>query len=291
MSLSQVPWQVLVVTSSLVTSLSIVVNKHQSHKASALQVQSLKYLSASVFIGLVWWFISKNIPLAWWQFYIYGMAVGINVTIYTQAQRISLSKTALVGPIGELLGVILAAIVLKEWRLFTSSRGLYLILALILMPAVFWFFYEVKEISSKKWIKTIAVFLSILAVFKVITKTLLDKAPEAIEMLMFLYFGAFTATFIGLKIKRYKMFVNKRFAIKGILQGIIAGSGTLLIFAAIKQATVVQTTLLRVPLLLIVTTLSGLIGFKELEKMNAKKWIGTIVAGLIMILVLLSTQQ
>jgi len=286
MSLSQIPWQILVIIASLIRSLSLSLNKHQSHKASALQVQSIKYLSASLFIGSFWWLTSKSLPANWYIFFIFGLAVGVNVTIYTQAQRISLSQTSLIRPIGQLLGITLAGLILQEWKLFTGDKGILLIFALILMPLFFWLFYEIESHYSKKWIKLAVTFLTILAVFKVITKILLNTTDNAVDLLVFQYLGAFTSTFIGVFIRKHKMYIDKKFTIKGLIQGVLAGFATLLFYTALKKTTVIQTTLLSTPLVVLLATLSGLIGFKEIKNMTRKKWLGTGVAGIIMILVL-----
>jgi len=286
MSLSQIPWQVLIILSGLLTTVSISINKHQAHRVSALQVVGYKYLVNWLFIGSLWWMFYGQVPGNWWMFYLHGMAVAIAVAVYTKALRISMSQTILTDPIGQLLGVVLALIVLSEWQLFiTGIGGIKLLMALLLMPLTFWLFYEPKSVHSKQWIKLILIFVMSMAVFKVLVKIFVNTAP-AVTVLFFQYFGSMTISWMGILTKKRAIWIDKQFAIKGFIQGIVGSSAILLLYTALKLATVTQTTLLRTPLIVILGTLSGLLGFKEIKHMTIKKWMGAGLALLITILVL-----
>jgi len=227
-----------------------------------------------------------QVPGNWWMFYLHGMAVAIAVAVYTKALRISMSQTILTDPIGQLLGVVLALIVLSEWQLFiTGIGGIKLLMALLLMPLTFWLFYEPKSVHSKQWIKLILIFVMSMAVFKVLVKIFVNTAP-AVTVLFFQYFGSMTISWMGILTKKRAIWIDKQFAIKGFIQGIVGSSAILLLYTALKLATVTQTTLLRTPLIVILGTLSGLLGFKEIKHMTIKKWMGAGLALLITILVL-----
>jgi len=286
MSLSQIPWQVLIILSGLLTTVSISINKHQARRVSALQVLGYKYLINWLVIGTLWWIFNSQVPGNWWMFYLYGMVVAMAVAVYTKALRISMSQTVLTDPIGQLMGIVLALIVLSEWQLFAAGiGGIKLLTALLLMPLTFWLFYEPKSAHSKQWIKLILIFVMCMAVFKVVVKIFVNSAP-AVTVLFFQYFGSMTISWVGILTKKRAVWIDKQFAITGFIQGIAGSLAILFLYTALKLATVTQTTLLRTPLIVILGTLSGLLGFKEIKNMTRKKWLGTGVAGIIMILVL-----
>jgi len=286
MSLSQIPWQVLIILSGLLTTVSISINKHQARRVSALQVLGYKYLVNLLVIGTLWWTFNRQVPGNWWMFYLYGMVVAVAVAVYTKALRISMSQTVLTDPIGQLMGIVLALIVLSEWQLFVSGiGGIKLLTALLLMPLTFWLFYEPKSVHSKQWIKLILIFVMSVAVFKVVVKIFVNSAPP-VTVLFFQYFGSMTISWAGILIKKRAIWIDRQFAITGFIQGIAGSLAILFLYTALKLTTVTQTTLLRTPLIVILGTLSGLLGFKEIKNMTRKKWLGTGVAGIIMILVL-----
>lgn len=285
MSLTQIPWQVLVVVGAVLTTLSLSLNKYQSHKGSALQVQSSKYLGSFSWLLFLWLMTTKTISNNWWMFYLYGMLVAVNVVIYTKAQRINMSLTSLIEPIGQLLGIILAAIAIGEWKVFLGTSGEKLIIALLLMPVLFWTFFEANSKKSKQWLKLAVIFLCTLAIFKVIVKIFLNNA-QAVEVLVFQYAGSFTATSLGVLLKKQRSSFRRRFVLRGVLQGWVGSSGIILLYTAVKISTVTGTTLLRTPIVLLLKTVIGLIVFKEVQLMTRKKWLGVILAGAISFLVI-----
>ncbi|MFC1627166.1 GRP family sugar transporter [Patescibacteria group bacterium] len=285
MSLTSIPWQILIVLGALLTTVSLTLNKYQAHRGSAIQTQSVKYFGCFVWMTIWWTITSRQIPSDWWIYSIYGMFVTLSLVAYTKAQRISMSQTSLMEPVGQLLGILLAAIVINEWRLFTGQSGFQLLLALLLMPVLLWTLYEYKSVHSKKWLQLVLIFLIMLAVFKVVVKLFLNSA-QAVEVLMFQYLGAFIAGVGGVLFKKQQKLFNRKFILRGIMQGWIGSSGILLMYTAIKLTTVTQTTLLRTPLILVLKTMSGLLLFKEMKKMTKKKWLGVGVALVITFLVI-----
>lgn len=287
MSLTNLPWQVLLLIGVLFNGLASLLNKYQSHRGSALQVQTCKYIGSFSWM-LVWWLaMSRNISTDWWKYIAYGMVIGVNVVLYTKAQRISMSQTSLVEPVGQLLGIFLAAVLLREWTLFAGQSGIYLIFALLLMPLVFWLFYEYQTVHSRKWLKLVSAMLVLLAFFKVITKHFLNSA-EAIDILVFQYIGSFLAVSGGVLLKNQHRLIKKKFALRGFVQGLIGSSSGLMLYMGVKAATVTQTTLFRTPLVIVIKTMVGLLVFREIAKMTKKKWLGVVVALIIMLLVMVA---
>lgn len=287
MSLENIAWQWLIILSAGLTSISQIVNKLQTAKASALQTRGYYYFFAAIVVGIFWWFTSGQIPINWWLYGLYGMVIAALTVIYSMAQRISMSQTSLAEPVGQLLGMVAAAIILSEWRLLTTNQGPKIALAMILMPLFFWLFYH-KSVDGKKWLKLSLVYVLALAVFKVAVKVLLDGVGAAAELLFFQYLGSLAMAVVGIKIKRQPLLISKRFAIKAMFQGFFGGSSILLFYTAVKLTTVTQTTLLRAPLILIIASVSGLVGFKEIQQMTTKKWLGVAV-GLVILLLVVTT--
>ncbi len=280
MFLESFSWQNLIVFSCLLTTLSVTINKHQSHRASSLQVLSSKY-TGSLTVALSWWLItSRIVPSNWFWLFIYGAFIAISLTLYTRAQRISMSQTSMVQPIGHILGMLMATVILGEWSLFSGLHAWKLWLAMGLIPAFFWSFYEPDNYYSKKWIKLMSVYLLASAMFKVMTKVFLNISGVT-EVLIFQYLGSLIAISLVTMLRGQKLVAGKKFALKGWLQGLIGGSGILLYYTAVAKATVTQTTLVRTPLLTLLSVLVGLILFKEARKMSRKKWLGVVVAGVI----------
>ena len=277
MSFAAIPWQVLILISSIITSLSVTINKFQSHRGSALQVLGSKYIGSLSWMIFWWGVLSRQVPSNWWMFYLYGFLVAGNLIIYTKAQRINMSFTALADPAGQIAGVLLAAGILNEWKLFLGLSGLKMTLALLLMPLMFWLFYDYRSIKSKKWLKLILLSLTTSAIFKVIVKTFVDSS-QAVEVLMFQYAGSLTACLLGLAIKNQFKLIKRKFVFSGVAHGFIGSSGILMLYTAIKFSTVSQTTLLRTPLMLALQIFAGLVLFKEKNEMTLKKWLGVVVA-------------
>lgn len=290
MSLSLVPWQVLIVVSSLLTTIGLNLNKYQSHKGSALQTQASKYLGSFTWVLMWWLIISRSISGNWWIYYLYGMAVATSVVIYTKAQRINMSLTSMVEPVGHLTGIIAVVVLLSEWKLFVGHNGYGLIVALALIPVMFWLFIEPKSEKSKTWLKLVIFYLLSLTVFKVLVKIFLYQA-NAVEILVFQYLGSLTAATLGVLIKKQRASLRFKFVVRGVLQGWIASSGIILLYTAIKYSSVSQTTLLKLPLILVLKIVSGMLIFKEIQKMSLKKWLGTILAGVIALLVIITSYQ
>ncbi|MEA3355029.1 MAG: EamA family transporter [Patescibacteria group bacterium] len=286
MSLSVIPWQVLVVTGAILTSVGQIFNKHQVHKAASFQVQIYKYLSGTVLMTYFWMINNGVLPKIWWLLLIYGISIGFIVVLYTKASRYSLSKSVVTMPISQILGVGLAAGILKEWQIFkiSSMAGKQMLLALLLVPVILYLFYE-KTKSVKQWSILIWIVIVWLALVKVFQKHILTNI-EPIQLIAFQYWGSLLMALIGSKVRGHKLYLGKRFALTGLIQGVFTSTAVFLYFSGLKQSTVSQTTLLRMPVFLVLTTCFGLFIFKEIKEMTFKKWAGMGLAILMTVLVI-----
>ena len=287
MFLTSIPWPILAILGAVLTSLSLALNKRQAAHASALQVRTYYHFFAALIIGIFWALTAKSIPDYWPLYFLFGMGAAVMVVMLTMAQRISMSQTSLTEPVGQLFGIVLAAIIFSEWRLFITNQGYQLIAALILVPLLFWLLYEKSE-NIKKWFKLSFAYLSALAVFTIIAKKFVGTADNPAAILAFQYFGSLTITGFGVLLKKQKFYLGGKFALNGLVQAAIGSFGILFFYASLKLASITQTTLIRSPLLLLLTTLIGLVGFKEAKQMTLKKWLGVGVALVIILLVLTS---
>lgn len=287
MSLFSLPWQLLAILAAALTSLSLALNKQQTTQASALQVRTYYYFFASIFIGGYWALTAKSFPEHWALYFLFGMAAAVMVVLFTMAQRISMSNTSLTEPVGQLVGIVLAAVIFSEWRLFFNNQGFQLLAALALVPLQFWLLYEKTE-SVKRWFKLSFVYLAALGAFTLVAKKFVNSAVNPAEVLAWQYFGSLTITAFGVLVKRQKFYLGKKFAFQAMIQAVVGGFGILLFYASLKFASITQVTLIRSPLLLLLTTIIGLYGFKEAKQMTLKKWLGVAVALVIIFLVLTS---
>jgi len=285
MSLDQLSWQVLVVSGSIMTSIGQIFNKSQVHKAASIQVSTYKYISGFTLITLVWWLTNGVMPKYWWMFMLYGMAAGFVVTIYTKASRHSLSKSALMTPINQVVSIGIAALLLKEWQVFDllTTNGIQMVIALSLVPVLMWLFHE-KTTEAKQWSTLIWIAIGSLSVMRVAQKYFLNSI-EPVQLLMLQYLGSLLVNLLGLAWKGHKFYIGKRFAITGLIQGLITSTAILLYFTGLQMSTVAQVALLRLPILMILTTSFGLLIFKEIKTMSQKKWLGIGVALAMAILV------
>jgi len=285
MSLSAFPWQLLVVSGSILTSIGQIFNKHQVHKAASLQVSTYKYLSGSILITSVWLATNGMLPKSWWIFVLYGMSAGFIVTLYTKASRYSLSKSALMSPVTQIIGIGIAAVVLNEWRVFdlSTSGGVQMALGLSLVPVLMWLFYE-KTIEAKQWSTLMWIVIICLSIMRVLQKYFLNTIAP-VQLLMFQYWGSLTINLLGLKWRNHKFFIGKRFAVTGLIQGLLTSTAILLYFTGLKKATLSQAGLLRLPVIMTLTILFGLFIFQEFKSMTRKKWLGIGVALVMAVLV------
>jgi hypothetical protein len=274
MSFAAIPWQVIILVATLLTSLGQIFNKHQVNQAASLQVNFYKY---SFSLGLVffYWKLSQlGWPSQWLILLFYGFLTGLSVTLYTKASRHSLSKTVLATPASQVLEIVLAGIIFSEWQLFAKAPQL--MLGLVLVPILVWLFYE-KNLKSKKWSVLILGLIFYMASLNLFAKYSL-KQVEPLQLLLVQYIGCVLAVGLGVKVKEHKFYLGRQFAVIAFGQSMFSSVGTWLYYVGLKKATIAQTTLLRMPVFLLLTTLFGLYIFKEVKSMTTKKWLGVVVA-------------
>lgn len=273
-------WQLLVIGSVLLGSLTMALSKILLDKASALQMLVYRYVVGAVLVTFLWWSSGLGWPRYWWLYYIFGLATGIMVTLHNLAIRISMSKTALVSPTPQVFAILLAAIVFKEWSLFNLSTiaGQKFLLAVLLMIGLFYCFWEKDSFEGKKWslLSWINIFFTGTAI--VVAKFFL-KTAEPLQLQFMQYWGSLTVVLLGVWWRGHKLTLpSKTITALAILRGIVPSLSILLIYMALQKVTVTQTSLLRIPLFIVITSLIGLIGFKESSKMTLKKWAGVGLA-------------
>jgi len=229
--------------------------------------------------------LGLGVPTDWLIITVYGFFVGLNVSLYTAASRVSLSRTTLVTPAGMILSIVASGFVFKEFYLFDLSTqgGKQLLLAVLLVPVLFLLLLE-KSKAKERWSWYVVLFTLFYVGSRLFNKYILvnnDPIPFAI----FQYSGSLVAGLMGSMIKNKRIKVGRKFALRGFVQGIFTASAIVFYYTALQKATVTQTGLLRAPLFIVTTTLIGLIGFKEIKSMSRKKWFGIGVALLITALV------
>lgn len=285
MSLGTVPWQVLIIVGVTLTSIGQAINKYQAHKASSLQASLYKTI-ISVALTTFYWKISNNVlPELWIWFLLYGLVAGVIVILNTMASRHNLSKTVLVSPAAQVFGIGVAALVLKEWQVFnlSSGSGRQMTLALILVPMMMYFFYE-RQAKEIRWSKLVLIVMVLLSINKLFAKYVLDHF-EPIQLIMIQYWGALLVILGGNKAKKYRLYIDKKFALTGLIQGSFSSTATFLYYSGLKKSTISQVSLLQIPIYLTLTVLFGFFIFKEIKDMTTKKWLGMGVALLMAILV------
>lgn len=281
MSFELIPWQTIIIWGTLFTSFGQIFNKYQVSRATSLQVNFYKY-SFSLILALIFWKLSGLVwPEQWLILLVYGIMGGLSVTLYTKASRYSLSKTVLVIPISQVLEVVMASIIFNEWkRVFVNDHQM--ILTLMLVPMLVWLFYE-KGGDSKKWSLLIIVIIIYLAGLNLFAKHYLNQV-EPLQLLLLQYIGSVLVISFGLQVKKNKFYLGGKFALMGFLQSIFTMTGVWLYYVGLQKTTISQTTLLRMPIFLIMTTLFGLFIFREVKSMTVKKWLGVMVALVIAVL-------
>ncbi len=279
MSLGSLSWQALIVIGVILVSIGQVISKYQVHRAASLQVLVYKYLASVGFIWFLWKLSDYGLPSQWWVFIGYGMITGFNVVLYTLASRISLSKTTMTSPVNQILGIFFAAILLNEWRFFNlnSQGGIQLMTALLLVPLLFYLLHEKAGKTSKKWTIYMTIYVIAVAGLRVLAKIFLYSVEPA-QLLLLQYVGSLVIIILGIKWRQHKFYIGKKFAVLGLMQGLFNSLGILLFLLALKQSSVTQTSMLRMPLFIVLTTSAGLLGFKEIKDMTRKKWLGMLVA-------------
>ncbi len=285
--LSNVSWQVLVLISVVINSMGSGFTKFQVKRAGAFQVLLYKYIGSSLLITLIWALTDGYLPKSWWMAYLFGLIGGVNVALFTAAVRHSLSKSFFTVPIVKLGSIVWAAFLLNEYRLFDFSifEGKLLILGTLLIPLIFWSFYE-KSNAGKRWQKLIFLRVFFASLVPVLAKLFMEHMAPA-SMLMVSYWGSLT-TAVGLTlIRSQKLYIDRKFALTGLAHGIINSLGIYLWLLALSLTEVTQVTLLRFPLTILGASSLGLFLFKEKQNLTKRKIFGMVVAAMLVGIVLL----
>ena len=286
MSLSTLPWQVSIIIGVLFTCIGQVFNKYQVNRGSVFQVLLYKYLGSFFLVGTLMLVFGLDVPTDWLIILAYGFFVGINVSLYTAASRVSLSRTVLTTPMGMILSIVASSIVLKEFYLFDLSTqgGRQLVLAFLMVPVLILLLTEKGKVKEK-WSWYVIFFALFHAGSRLFNKYYLTN-NDPVPFAMFQYSGSLLSGLMGSMIKNKQIFSGKKFALRGFIQGMFTASAIVFYYSALQKATIAQTGLLRAPLFIIMTTLIGLIVFKEVKSMSRKKWLGIGVALVITVLVI-----
>lgn len=280
--LSNIPWQSLVLVQMLLTTISFALGKYQIHRGSSFQGLIYKYIASTGLVSSVWWLIDGQLPLRWWLLFIFGFAGAISVAARTAAFRHSLSQTVLTSPIQKLLAIIWAGVILGEFALFNLafSQGRLIVLGMIIAVLLLFLFYE-PTTEARRWQQLMSFSIIYGSFTPVVTKLFLPSSTP-VSILMMFYWGSLTSTLLVAWFRSRRLFIDRRFALTGLIQGLIGASGVLLWFTALDRATVTEVGLLQLPLFTLLTTGVGLFWFKERKALTKKK-----IAGMILALVLL----
>lgn len=281
-----IPWQAIILFATLLTSVGQIFNKYQVDRAASLQVNLYKYSFSLGLVYIVWQVSGLGWPNQWPMLLVYGVLAGYSVTLYTKASRHSLSKTVLATPASQVLEVLLASLILHEWQLFVNNP--LMLVALFLVPVLIWLFFET-DVKSKKWSTLMLLVMVYSAGLNLFAKYSLDKV-DPLQLLLLQYLGCVLGVSLGMKVKKHRFYLGKKFALTSLAQSGISSTGVWLYYVGLQKATISQTTLLRMPVFLLFTTFFGLYLFREVKTMSIKKWLGVGVAFLIALIVITTKQ-
>lgn len=283
-------WKFYAVFSAILGSIGQIFEKHQVSKASAFQVLIAKYTSSlllTFFLLVIFYGLNgiKNLKIL---FLFYGFLAGFSIASRTAATRSGLAKTILISPIQKLIAVTLAFIILSEWQIFNPKtvQGQKVIFGLLLIPLILFLFSEKqKPTGIKTWSNLCLLYIVLGGTLVFISKFLLIKT-QPLFLLPMQYLGSLMTCSLVLIPRKMRIIPSKKFFITGFIQGLITSTGVVFYYTALKLTPLTKVTLVRTPLVILLTVLSGLFIFQERKKITLRKIFGIICSFILLIITL-----
>lgn len=274
------PWQVWVLMSGVLTGLAQSLGKNQIHKISALQMGVLRDVTGWVLAIMVWrWW-----GTGWegWQSLIAignGAMVAVGVALYFIATRTNFSGSSVFGYlISQVMIVASSAIIFSEWVYFdpTTGRGMGNLVALVLtIIAMLTYVHSLK--LGKKWVG-----LLLLSALINVGGNLIAKYFVAGQMNVWNYFfaeqtGLMVGGVVIMILRKQNIKVGWHNVRVGVGQGILSILGPMIYLNVLVTAPLSIASLVRRIAAILVTVLSGLLWYRESERMGARAWISLAV--------------
>lgn len=279
-------WQSFVLISLVLNTLGYGIDKYQVSRGGAFQVLIYKYLAATTLMTLAWWLLNLPLPRWWWLIFIVGFVGTVNIGAITAAIRHSLSKTVMTIPLRRVMTLTFSGIILGEFFLFDPKeiQGQLLILALILMLVIFGLFYE-KDAAIKRWNRLIWISIFYGAFFPIIFKLFLNY-DSPVAVLMCSYWGSLTSAVLITRARSHKLYLGRQFAWVGLTHGTVNSLGVLAWSYALALATVTEVTIFRDPVLVVLSTLVGLIVYGERKQLRGRRLWAMALSAIVLIMLL-----
>jgi len=275
------PWQFWVLLSGVVTGLAQMLGKSQVHKISAAQMGALRDISGGIVAFFIWRLLGSGFEgysgiIAFSN----GALVAVGVALYFKAVRSSLSGSTIFGYlVSQVMIVLSSAFIFAEWVYFDPRTwvGLGNLLAFVL--TVFSMLVYVKSLKlGRKWV----ILLLMSAVINVVGN-LVAKFFVSGQMNVWNYFfleqeGLAVASVAILFLRGQNLRVGWKNARIGVLQGMIALLGPIIYLNILAENPLSLASLVRRIAAIGVTSVSGLLYYKEKDKMGRRAWISLAVA-------------
>lgn len=284
------PWQVWVLISGVLTGLAQMVGKSQIHKITASQIGVLRDVTG--------WFLAVGVWLALgtgrfgWMSLIAlfnGAMVAVGVALYFKAIRSSLSGSTIFGYlISQVMLVVGSAIIFSEWIYFDprTMQGVGNILALVLTMAAMAVYVKSLHLG-RKWATLLFISAVINVVGNMLAKYFVSGKMDVWDYFFVEQTGLTLGGILILYQRKQGLSVGWENTKVGILQGIIALLGPIIYLNVLALYPLSLSSLVRRIAAIAVTSISGLLYYRERDGMGYRSYVSLIVAMLAFVIVML----
>lgn len=275
------PWQVWVLISGAVTGLAQSVGKNQIHKISALQMGVLRDVTGWALAIVVW----RILGTGWegWGSVIAmanGAMVALGTALYFIAVRSNFAGSSVFGYlISQVMIVVSSAIVFSEWVYFDPSTmlGIGNLSALVLTMAAMLLYVNSLNLG-RKWMGLLLASALINVAGNLVAKYYVGGAMNVWNYFFAEQTGLMLAGIVIIGWRGQDMKVGWRNARVGIWQGLLSIIGPAIYLNVLVSAPLSIASLIRRIAAILVTTLSGLLWYREREMMGRRAWISLALA-------------
>lgn len=272
-------WQILLFINIIFVTFRSYLDKKLVGKIEPFIVFFYAVFWEGIFLTLLLFYFSGKFPVIYPEMMILGVLFGLGVGAYFEAIKINMSQSVIFSSYYMLISLVLSAVFLGEWRLFSLSEGsgqktlLGVILAIVSMMMILKGSSKKEEKMEKKWVILIGFNILVNGIGTFWGKAFLET-HEPIEALFSQVFGGILTLLIYNIIKRNNFHIRPKYHKFLVLDGLLMMVAVVAFYMVLKVGPLAVVLPIQNLVLTILMTLVGLIIFKEAHNMNMRKMVG-----------------
>lgn len=285
-----IPWQIVVLFSGALSSVSLTIGKHLVGKYSAFQIGFWRDLGAITIAIILFIAGGYGSPSNAILIVIYGFFVTFTVGAYLSANRDDFSgSTVFAYSMSTVFIVISSGFVFSEWVYFDPRglQGLVNIAALVLTLVAFSIYSQGRKGQKIWWSSKILLSVFGNVAGNVFVKYMVNGGVAPAQFLLYQYVGMVAGGTVYVISRRKKVFLGLKDSALGLLQGLFMACGVLIYLFVLQSNPLSLANLVRRIATVLLTTSSGLFLFKESKSMDRRMrrslFLGLIVFTLVLV--------